>query len=114
MLHRNFIRPLLNLAGLAEAAGTTGIQHGSPSPRLLIQESTLAGFQYHEGKTVCSRLQGNAPLQLVREPDNRYDERAVAAYWRNHTLGYPPSDENTASAAAGSGLGAGYTHHSAT
>jgi len=66
-----------------------------PAP-VLLQESPLAGFQYHNGPAVWDRLQPGDPLGLVREPENAYDRRAVAVYWRGSKLGYLPRVENAA------------------
>ena len=63
---------------------------------LLLQESPLAGFQYHAGESVWSLLAVDAALTLVREPDNQYDERAVRLEWNGHKLGFVPRLENTA------------------
>lgn len=65
-------------------------------PRLLIQESPLAGFQYHQGERLWPRLRPGQPLTLVREPHNPYDPRAVRVDWRGRKLGYLPRHENTA------------------
>lgn len=61
---------------------------------ILIQDSPLAGFQFHAGKTVWRELQVGDELTLVRESDNRYDPQAVRIDWRGHKLGYVPRREN--------------------
>lgn len=63
---------------------------------LVIQESPIAGFQYHHGEAVWSMLRVGQPLTLVREPTNPYDSRAVRVEWNDHKLGYVPRQENTA------------------
>lgn len=66
-------------------------------PRALeVQDSPLAGFQYHAGERLWTGLAEGQPLDLVREPDNRHDRRAVAIHWRGQRLGYLPAFENTA------------------
>lgn len=65
-------------------------------PALLIQESPLAGFQHHAGPQLWSELAVGQPLALVREPENRYDPRAVAVLWSAKRIGYVPRMENTA------------------
>jgi hypothetical protein len=67
-----------------------------PGRRLLIQQSALAGFQYHQGEAVWPKLSVFDPLQLVREPSNRFDKQAVRVEWRGQKLGYLPRTENTA------------------
>lgn len=61
---------------------------------ILLQDSPLAGFQYHAGKTLWPRMQVGDVLNLVREPDNPHDARAVRVEWRGHKLGYVPRREN--------------------
>lgn len=61
---------------------------------ILLQDSPLAGFQYHAGKAVWSRLKVGDALTLVREPDNPHDAKAVRVDWQGHKLGYVPRREN--------------------
>jgi len=61
---------------------------------ILLQDSPLAGFQYHAGKTLWAQLRVGDALTLVREPDNAYDARAVRVDWQGHKLGYVPRREN--------------------
>lgn len=62
--------------------------------RLQVQESYVAGYRYHEGKKVWKDLSVGDALELVREPDNPYDPRAVRVDWRGHKLGYVPRLDN--------------------
>ena len=64
--------------------------------RILLQSSPLAGFRYHEGKEIWGELKVGDVLQLVREPDNSYDPKAVRVDWHGHVLGYVPRAENAA------------------
>lgn len=68
--------------------------------KLLVQSSPLAGFQYHAGKLLWERLKVGDTVQLVREPDNAHDARAVRIEWQGQQLGYLPRAENEAVAAA--------------
>lgn len=64
-----------------------------------LQESPLAGFQYHHGETPwLHHTARHEPVegQLVREPDNRYDDRAVRVDWQGYKLGYIPRLDNAA------------------
>ncbi|MDA8128458.1 MAG: HIRAN domain-containing protein [Betaproteobacteria bacterium] len=61
---------------------------------ILLQDSPLAGFQYHAGKTVWPRMHVGDALTLVREPDNPHDARAVRVEWRGQVIGYVPRREN--------------------
>lgn len=61
---------------------------------ILLQDSPLAGFQYHAGKKLWTQMRVGDPLTLVREPDNPHDARAVRVEWRGHKIGYVPRREN--------------------
>ena len=68
--------------------------------RILVQSSPLAGFQYHAGDEHWSQLAVGDTLQLIREPENTHDGKAVRVEWRGKMLGYLPRKENGAVAAA--------------
>ncbi len=61
---------------------------------ILLQDSPLAGFQYHEGKQLWPQMKLGDALTLVREPDNPHDARAVRVEWQGHMIGYVPRREN--------------------
>ena len=88
---RSTLASLLLMVCLAAQAQTV---------KLLVQSSPLAGFQYHAGKMVWERLTVGDAVQLVREPDNPHDARAVRIEWQGQQLGYLPRAENEAVAAA--------------
>lgn len=62
----------------------------------ILQHSPVARFQYHQGATLWPRLAAGQPLQLVRETDNRHDDRAVRVDWQDRKLGYTPRLDNAA------------------
>lgn len=62
--------------------------------RLLLQESPLAGFQYHRAAAVWPFLREGEKLLLKREPRNPHDPYAVAVWFKNEHLGYVPRREN--------------------
>ena len=56
----------------------------------------VAGFQYHGGEAVWSRLRPGEELRLEREPGTRHDPRAIRIQWRDVMLGYVPREANYA------------------
>jgi hypothetical protein len=68
--------------------------HAQVAAHILLQDSPLAGFQYHAGRTLWPQMRIGDALALVREPDNPYDARAVRVEWRGHKIGYVPRREN--------------------
>ncbi|MFH1044617.1 MAG: HIRAN domain-containing protein [Pseudomonadota bacterium] len=80
------------VAGLCVLPGPTAAQQ----VRLLVQSSPLAGFNYHQAPEVWQGMRIGDALELVREPDNVHDGRAVSVSWRGHKLGYVPRAQNAA------------------
>jgi hypothetical protein len=64
------------------------------STHILLQDSPLAGFQYHAGKTLWPQMQVGDALTLIREPDNAHDAKAVRVEWQGRKIGYVPRREN--------------------
>lgn len=69
--------------------------HAQVAAHILLQDSPLAGFQYHAGKALWPQLRVGDALTLVREPDNVHDARAVRVEWQGRKIGYVPRRENT-------------------
>ena len=59
-----------------------------------LYQGAIAGFGYAEGPTLLCRLQAGDVLQLLREPANPHDLRAVRIDWKGHKLGYVPRRAN--------------------
>lgn len=93
MQRRTFLRTLLG--GIA-ASGLGQLQAKTPSRKILLLESPLAGYQYHRAQGVWSFLRVGEGLRLVREPQNPHDANAIAVYFKNDRLGYVPRSENRA------------------
>jgi hypothetical protein len=68
--------------------------HAEIASHILLQDSPLAGFQYHAGKTLWPQMQVGDALTLIREPHNPHDANAVRVEWRGHKIGYVPRREN--------------------
>lgn len=83
------------LSVLALCCGLAAHAQG-PAVRLLVQSSPLAGFRYSEAAALWPMLRLGDALELVREPDNRFDPNAVRVEWRGRRLGYVPRRENAA------------------
>lgn len=93
MSRRTFLQRLAALAGgLAVPVAAKAL----PITEKPLQTSPLAGFRYHHGEAVWTQLSVGQRLQLVREADNQYDNRAVRVEWQGHKLGYIPRLDNAA------------------
>lgn len=95
MKRRYFLHSLLGALGIGLGRrfyAETGRRQSRR--RLILQESPLAGFQYHRASAIWPFLQVGEKLHLRREPSNPHDRYAVAVWFRNEHLGYVPRREN--------------------
>ncbi|MDR2013995.1 MAG: HIRAN domain-containing protein [Azoarcus sp.] len=93
MNKRLFLKQVAALIGFGVA---TPAVRAAVSRKVELQRSPVAGFQYHQGEAIWSRLTVGASLSLAREPDNAYDPRAVRVDWQGQKLGYVPRIDNAA------------------
>ena len=97
MKRRNFITALLGLAGSSTASVSYArSQSKTESQPLLIQQSKVSGFQYHDGAQLYSEFKLGDTLTLKRAQENSFDKHAVEVHWREHMIGHIPSIQNTA------------------
>ena len=89
---RTFFRRLFGSLGAAVASPPVGAEDRS----VLIQESPIAGFQFHRGDKIWQSLGVGEELTLVRESSNTHDPDAVALYFHEDKLGYVPRGDNRA------------------
>ena len=89
---RHLLRSCLGFLG-ASAAGQATV---TGARTVLIQESPVAGFQFHDGEAVWSSLAVGDPVELIREPANVHDPDAVGVVFQGSQLGYVPRRENRA------------------
>lgn len=97
MIRRTFLKSLFGAAVAFPATGGAASSSPARDP-VVLQRSPIAGFQFHEGESIWNHLGTGDTLDLVREPDNPHDKRAVAVHWRGCKLGYIPGRDNCAAA----------------
>lgn len=93
MSRRLFLQSLGTLLG---SLAMPAVVKANQSNFKTLQTSPIAGFQYYQGETLWSQLSINQTVQLVREANNKYDNRAVIIEWQGHKLGYLPKLDNAA------------------
>lgn len=81
-----FLRQLVGSGLLVTAAPTKLLSRSTTA--LPLYEGFVAGFQYYQGPEYIDQMAPGQPLDLVREPDNRFDDRAIAVYWESHKIGF--------------------------
>lgn len=89
MLRRNFFGKLANIFSTTTIVAAIPIKE-----KKLIYSEYIKGFQFNEGKSFLLKFKKGEVLIMQREPENDYDENAVAIYWNNKKIGYLPVMEN--------------------
>ena len=69
---------------------TASVSATDNSAQLVLQDSPLAGFQFHAGKKLWPQMRVGDGLTLVREPQNVHDTLAIRVEWNSHHIGYVP------------------------
>jgi hypothetical protein len=86
----------IGLIGLALAGmAVTGSLIAAPLA-IRVQRSPLAGLVHHGGPDLWAGIRTGDRVDLVREPANPHDARAVRVDWQGVTLGYLPRRDNDA------------------
>lgn len=94
MTRRAFLKALAGFLGLI----TLPTLHAAPTPRRLIQNCPLAGFEHHDGPDLWPYLTVCDSLELIREPGNPHDPHAIRVDWLGRKIGYIPRSQNQAAA----------------
>ncbi len=98
MKRRLLLSGLIGLAATPFAPRAAEVSAKSASRRLHLQDCRIADSHYYDCYAVLNHLQSGDPLQLRRQPQNRYDQRAIEVFWKEHKLGYLPRLDNAAAA----------------
>ncbi len=91
----------LRLIGLSSALPFLEKFDVGPRPERLTRlwSGPVAGFQFHQGAAVAADLRAGHLLLLRREPENEYDDCAIAVYSATTKLGFVPRTDNAVLAA---------------
>lgn len=54
----------------------------------------MAGFRYYNGPQLIDKMEIGDTIKLVREPNNKYDNKAIALYFQNNKIGFIPQMDN--------------------
>ncbi|MDN3657841.1 HIRAN domain-containing protein [Ferruginibacter paludis] len=54
----------------------------------------VAGFRHYEGMQLLDSMKEGDLLELVREPENEYDDCAIALHLQSKKIGFIPSSLN--------------------
>jgi len=97
MDRRKFIQGIVAIPLLFSGRNGQAAQTAEPTTLhrdIVLLDAMVAGWQYHQGDQIWNLLKNDTPLTLSREPQNPYDERAIAVFAAGVKLGYVPRSDN--------------------
>lgn len=62
--------------------------------KIYLLQCFVAGFRHYKGMELLSEMEVNDFIELRREPENEYDEFAIALYWQQEKIGFIPANYN--------------------
>ena len=90
MNRSDFLKNIIGLFGIA-ALPSLAIQQYH---KLYLLQCFVRGFQYYDGPHLLDVMKQGSMLELVCEPDNEYDECAIALHFNNRKIGFIPAESN--------------------
>jgi hypothetical protein len=62
--------------------------------KVYLKHFFVRGFQYYEGPTIIDEINSSGLIEMVREPENPVDKRAIALYFNKKKIGFVPRESN--------------------
>jgi len=85
-----FIQNLIGLYGISSLP----IELSKEFQKIYLLQFFVRGFQFYKGPKIINQINENDLVDLVREPNNEYDEYAIAIHYKNTKIGYVPREDN--------------------
>lgn len=85
---------LKHLIALVAIPNMVKAQSSEKVTKACIYEGEVAGLQYYKAGELAGIMKVGETICMKREPDNQYDIRAIALYYREHKIGYMAKRHN--------------------
>ena len=90
MTRATFLKNLIGLFGVAALPTDLVKQY----QKVYLLQFFVKGFSYYEGPKIINELNKSGLLQMVREPDNQFDDCAIALHFNSKKIGFIPMKSN--------------------
>lgn len=90
MNRSSFIQNLIGMYGI----GSLPMEMVSHYEKIYLLQCFVRGFQYYEGPKLIDKINKTGLLELVREPENKYDDKAIALHFNKQKIGFIPAESN--------------------
>ena len=85
-----FLKNLIGFYGLSAFSVDLAVEY----QKIYLLQFFVRGFQYYEGPDIISQINREGLVDLVREPENPFDENAIAIVFEGYKIGYVPRETN--------------------
>jgi hypothetical protein len=86
----SFLKNIIGIAGI----GALPKNWVKSYRKIYLLQFFVRGFQFADGLKILEQMEENQMLELVREPENKYDTNAIALYFNEHKIGFVPKEKN--------------------
>lgn len=90
MNRSTFLKNLIGLYGIAALPLEMVRQY----QKVYLLQSFVRGFRFYEGPDIIREINKSGLLELVREPDNKFDKNAIALHFNRQKIGFLPQESN--------------------
>lgn len=90
MTRSQFIKNVIGIFGIAKIPQELGIEY----EKIYLLQFFVRGFQYYDGPKIINEINQSGLLTMVREPENKFDRKAIALYFDDRKIGYVPREDN--------------------
>lgn len=90
MTRSEFIKNVIGIFGVTQIPQELGIEY----EKIYLLQFFVRGFQYYEGPKILNQINHLGLLNLIREPENKFDRKAMALYFEDKKIGYVPREDN--------------------
>lgn len=88
----DFIKGLIGMGGATFLSGK--FAEAKSYRKFYLLQSFIRGFRHYEGPELMNVMKEGDLLELVREPDNKFDPCAIALHWNKCKIGFLPAEDN--------------------
>lgn len=90
MNRSEFIKSIIGAFGISVLPKKSYKQY----EKIYLLKCFVRGFTYYEGPKLIKELNADQQLELVREPENEHDGKAIALYYNQQKIGFIPRENN--------------------
>lgn len=90
MKRSQFVKSLIGIYGIAHLPIDALKQY----EKVYLKQCFVRGFSYYDGPKIIDEINTAGMVQLVREPNNEFDKRAIAIHFEGKKIGYLPRESN--------------------